>query len=138
MLRKRWNFKTLVENNLLDIVFTLLQSTGFVTYKYGMVGFGDGIKSFANYWKYKRWASFDFEADNFEKRLFQLAEMAQNYQNIFKKRDFGNLIDSSHKPKNDELQRGSIMYFLQESHSTSRRYLHDEVKEFILRLGSNK
>jgi len=39
---------------------------------------------------------------------------------------------------NDVMKRGSLMYLLQESHSTSRRILHTEVKEFLIRLGAKK
>lgn len=38
----------------------------------------------------------------------------------------------------DVMKRGSLMYLLQESHSTSRRILHTEVKEFLTRLGAKK
>jgi hypothetical protein len=61
----------------------------------------------------------------------------------FKTRDFGGLVDSTHKVSqadkdNGVMQRGSIPYLLMESHSTSRRVLHDEVRDFLRRLGPQK
>ncbi|RXK05433.1 hypothetical protein [Halarcobacter ebronensis] len=85
------------------------------------------------------------------KRIFELADLATKLQNIFKEREFGGIIDTSHKlttkqlednaddnPYNDTLLRGSIPYLLIESHSTSRSWLYKEVKEFLQRVGAKR
>lgn len=55
---------------------------------------------------------------------------------INRNRNFEGLTDARHRPKGGELKRGSIDYLLRESHSTSRRVLHPEVKAFLKRLGA--
>lgn len=73
-----------------------------------------------------------------------------NLEEIFDERYF-DLLDSSHKlnkeqiennsddnPYNNTLKRGSLIYFLVESHSTSRRYMHKELKEFLEKVGTNR
>lgn len=138
------------QTNLLDLLFTLTQQFGII-YEYKGIGFGTALIVFANYVKIKRISNFGFNASEFEKRIFELANLITNLQEIFKKRDFGGIIDTSHKlsskqieenkdnnPYNDTLKRGSIPYLLIESHSTSRRWLHKEVKEFLKRLGAKR
>ncbi|MGR8999860.1 MAG: hypothetical protein ACU88J_12550 [Gammaproteobacteria bacterium] len=130
------------EKNLLDLLFVLIQQLG-VIYNYKGVGFGTGLKAFAYFWKGHRLSRLNFKASNFEKRLFQLADVVKNYEIIFKARDFGGVVDSTHKvsqadKKKGIMQRGSILYLLMESHSTSRRVLHDEVRDFLRRLGPQK
>jgi hypothetical protein len=130
------------EYDLLDLVFTLIQQMG-VVYKYKGIGFGTALKVFANGWKYNRWSHFDFSVSNFEKRLFQLSDMVDNYQKIFQKRDFGGILDTSDILTSEEkakgmMQRGSIPYLLIESHSTSRRVLLPKVKQFLQKVGAKK
>ena len=57
-------------------------------------------------------------------------------RHIFTKSDRNKNSDAN--PHNDVLKRGTLMYLLQESHSTSRRVLHPEVKEFLEKLGAKK
>ncbi len=84
-------------------------------------------------------------------RLKLLRGLLTNLKAVFDYRNFGELEDSTHKltstqiednedknPYNDTLKRGSLMYFLTESHSTSRRTLHPKVKEFLKRLGAKR
>jgi hypothetical protein len=138
------------QTNLLDLIFTLIQQFG-VIYEYKGVGFGTALKGFAYYIKAKRLGKLNFKASEFENRLFQLANLVTKFQEIFKARDFGGVIDSTHKltpeqkaknndddPNNDTLIRGSIPYLLIESHSTSRRVLHKEVRDFLRRLGPQR
>lgn len=121
------------QTNLLDLIFTLIGQVGnFHSYK--GIGFGSALKGFANAIKVRRWSNLNFKASEFEKRVFQLANMVKNYEIIFKTRDFGGLIDKTDPKK----ERGSIPYLLIESHSTSRRVLHDEVKDFLKKLGPKK
>ena len=76
--------------------------------------------------------------------------LIKKFEEIFDKRYF-NLEDGSHKltkeqleknednnPHNNTLKRGSLMYFLVESHSTSRRYMHKELKDFLEKVGAKK
>ncbi|MDX4036239.1 type VI secretion system ImpA family N-terminal domain-containing protein [Aliarcobacter skirrowii] len=46
--------------------------------------------------------------------------------------------NSDDNPYNNTLKRGSLIYFLVESHSTSRRYMHKELKEFLEKVGTNR
>jgi hypothetical protein len=132
------------QTNLLDLIFALIVGqVGKGIHSYKGVGFGSALKGFANAIKVKRWSDLDFSASEFEKRVFELANMVTNYQTIFKRRDFGNILDKSHilteKEKKDKvMQRGSIPYLLIESHSTSRRVLHSEVKELLNKLGPKR
>ncbi|WP_044418622.1 hypothetical protein [Halarcobacter anaerophilus] len=84
-------------------------------------------------------------------RLKLLRNLLTNLNSVFDIRNFGELEDSTHKltslqeennndknPYNDTLKRGSLKYFLIESHSTSRRKLHPEVKNFLQRLGAKR
>lgn len=86
-----------------------------------------------------------------DRRLKLLRKLLTNIKTVFDVRSFGELEDSSQKlileqqennkdsnPYNDTLKRGSLMYFLIESHSTSRRRLHPKVKEFLKRLGAKR
>ncbi|WP_404319622.1 hypothetical protein [Malaciobacter canalis] len=86
-----------------------------------------------------------------DRRLKLLRKLLTNIKTVFDVRNFGELEDSSQKltleqeennkdnnPYNDSLKRGSLMYFLIESHSTSRRRLHPKVKEFLKRLGAKR
>lgn len=103
-------------------------------HSYKGIGLGSTLKGFANAVKVRRWSKLNFKASEFEKRVFQLANMVKNYEIIFKTRDFGGLIDKTDPKK----ERGSIPYLLIESHSTSRRVLHDEVRDFLKRLGPKR
>jgi len=84
-------------------------------------------------------------------KLKLLRTVLTNINSVFDAKNCGELEDSTHKftpkqekdnedknPYNDTLKRGSLMYFLIESHSTSRRWLHKEVKEFLQRVGAKR
>ena len=84
-------------------------------------------------------------------KLKLLRNLLTNINSVFEFRNFGELEDSTHKltpkqekfnedknPYNDTLKRESLMYLLIESHSTSRRWLHKEVKDFLQRLGAKR
>ncbi|AXX93596.1 hypothetical protein CPU12_13540 [Malaciobacter molluscorum LMG 25693] len=86
-----------------------------------------------------------------DRRLKLLRKLLTNIKTVFDVRSFGELEDSSQKlileqeennkdsnPYNDTLKRGSLMYFLIESHSTSRRRFHQKVKKFLKRLGAKR
>ncbi|MCP4970309.1 MAG: hypothetical protein GY932_06940 [Arcobacter sp.] len=66
---------------------------------------------------------YDYSYDN------RSSSDVDNSKHIFKE-----LIDKTDPKK----ERGSIPYLLIESHSTSRRVLHDEVKDFLKRLGPKR
>jgi hypothetical protein len=58
--------------------------------------------------------------------------------NALLSRFVGELEDTSDtQPNKDTGQRGSLPYLLKESHSTSRRVLHPEVKAFLQRMMKN-
>jgi len=88
------------------------------------------LKSFAYYIKAKRLRKLNFKAREFENRLFELANLVTKFQEIFKARDFGGIINKT----DDNKERGSIPYLLIKSHSISRIVLHKEVREFLRRL----
>ena len=67
----------------------------------------------------------------------QVRHMLTNIHIILEQRNVGGLLDTSHSLINEEvLQRGSLSYFLIESHSTSRRSLHMELKDFLQQVTS--
>ena len=130
------------EYDLLDLVFTLLGQMG-VVYKYKGVGFGTALKIFANWWRYNRWSHLSFSASDFEKRLFQLADVVDNYQKIFQARDFGGIVDTQdvltkNEKKEGKMQRGTINYLLIVSHSISRKIFYPRVKEFFQKVCAKK
>lgn len=57
-----------------------------------------------------------------EDSLDKFKETINKLKRVFDKRFVGNL---------EAFNMGQLIYFLQESHSTSRRYLHNEVEEFL-------
>ncbi len=126
------------QTNLLDLIFTLLQQVG-VIYEFKGIGFGTMLKTFAYNIKINRWRKLNFKAKEFEKRIFQLANLVKSLETIFRERDFGGLTDKSneHGPLSEETP-GSIPYLLVEAHSTSRRVLHEEVRDFLKRLGAKR
>lgn len=123
------------QTNLLDLIFTLIVGQfGKSSYSYNGFNFGTTFQIFAKWWKINRISKLDFKASEFEKRLFQLADIVKNFETIFKARYFGSLSDS--KDSNEKI--GSIPYFLIESHSTSRRKLHKKIEEFLEKIGAKK
>ena len=83
------------------------------------------------------------KAKRLKEPLKQITTMAEHYETIFEKRNFGGILDPAHqlteKEKEDKVpQRGSIPYLLVESHSTSRRELRTEVKNFLEKVGPKK
>ncbi len=57
-----------------------------------------------------------------EQSLDRFKETMNKLKKVFNKRYVGNL---------EAFNMGQLIYFLQESHSTSRRYLHNEVEDFL-------
>jgi len=59
-----------------------------------------------------------------------------NLANALLSRFVGEIEDASdtRPPTDDNPKRGSLPYLLKESHSTSRRVLHPEVKAFLQRM----
>ena len=123
------------EKDLLDILLTLIGN--LTPYSYAGIGFGDALKGLANLWKFNRLKKLDFDPDNFEKRLFELADMVQNYQNIFESGDSGDITDERDFIVNTTEQegalsvRGGLPYLFVHSHSTSRRCMHKEMINFM-------
>ncbi|RXJ65838.1 hypothetical protein CRV08_14345 [Halarcobacter ebronensis] len=64
-----------------------------------------------------------------EKSLDKFKEVMNKLKRVFNKNFVGNL---------EAFNMGSLIYFLQESHSTSRRYLHSKVEEFIKKVMEHK
>ena len=129
------------QSNLLDLLFTLISNEKKVQELLSTLA---DIISKIDMVEYLATGKFDI-------RLKLLRELLSNLHAIGSFRNFGDLEDSTHKltpkqeednkdknPYNDTLKRGSLMYFLIESHSTSRRWLHKEVKEFLKRLGAKR
>ncbi|QKF73027.1 hypothetical protein AFAEC_0852 [Aliarcobacter faecis] len=128
------------KTNLLDLLFTLLANDKAI---YTL------IKELASW---NKWINIGEVAvtGKLDTNLKRVRNLFSNLEKIFDDRHF-DLLDSSHKlskeqiqnnsddnPYNDTLQRGSLMYFLVESHSTSRRYMHKELKEFLEKVGTNR
>lgn len=126
--------------NLLDLLFTLLANDKPIY---------DLIKEFASW---NKWINVSeiFVTGKLDTNLKRVRNLLTNLEEIFDKRYF-NLEDTSHRltkeqleknednnPHNNTLKRGSLMYFLVESHSTSRRYMHKELKEFLEKIGAKK
>jgi len=138
------------EKNLLDLLFTLIAQDSSA---YALI---------------KEVTSYSNTLDNIEyvatgeldTQLKQIRHTLENLDEVFDSRRFGtplprkkrqrgptvyydSLEDETHiltkeNIENDMMKRGSLMYLLQESHSTSRRVLHPEVKDFLVRLGAKK
>ena len=126
--------------NLLDLLFTLLANDKPI---YGLIKELASWNKWINRGEYATWGTLDTN-------LKRVRNLFTNLEKIFDDRYF-NLLDTSHRltkeqleknednnPHNNTLKRGELMYFLTESHSTSRRYLHKELKEFLERLGAKK
>jgi hypothetical protein len=80
--------------------------------------------------------------------LKTIRAILNNLNDVFRPRNFGGIGDERHilsqddiaknkdkDPNNDVLKRGSLMYLMKESHSTSRRGLLPEVKDFLTNIG---
>ncbi len=101
------------QTNLMDILFTLLSHSPVHS----------GIDSWGNTGIFGLSVVLDNKA---EKSLDEFKIVLNKLKSIFNKRYVGNL---------EAFNMGVLMYFMQESHSTSRRYLHKEVEEFLRRIG---
>ena len=125
--------------NLLDLLFTLVFQEKKAK---------DMIETVVNIISYIDTAEY-IATGEVDVRLKLLKGLLTNINTVFNIRNFGELEDSTHKitpqqekdnkdknPYNDTLKRGSLMYLLTQSHSTSRRRLHPKVKEFLQRLGA--
>ena len=67
--------------------------------------------------------------DEADKSLTRLKMTIDKLKRLFDERYVGEL---------EAFGMGSLDYFMRESHSTSRRVLHDDVKEFLTRLGARR
>ena len=128
------------KTNLLDLLFTLLANDKPI---YDLIKEFTSWNKWINRGEYVAWGTLD-------RNLKRVRNLFTNLEEIFDKRYF-NLEDGSHKltkeqleknednnPHNNTLKRGSLMYFLVESHSTSRRYMHKELKDFLEKVGAKK
>lgn len=119
--------------NLLDLLLTLV---GNEATAYSIIERLPNIISIINTAEY-------IATGRLDARLKLFRTMLTNLKSVFDTRYFGGLVDTSHKLSAEDkqkgvVQRGSLLYFLKESHSTSRRVLHREVKEFIEKLGAKR
>ena len=130
--------KNKTQFNLLDLLFTLIANDKKAQ---NILNILSKIIKYINVAEYIGTGEVDV-------RLKLLRNLLTNINSVFEFRNFGKLEDSTHKltqqlnedtnPYNDTLKRGSLMYFLIESHSTSRRRLHPRLKEFLKRLGAKR
>ncbi|MDX4069892.1 lipase family protein [Aliarcobacter skirrowii] len=131
------------KTNLLDLLFTLLANDETI------YSFIKAISRFFNE-SYKMKIAEHFSRGVLANNIERVKILFTNLEEIFDERYF-NLEDSSHRlskeqiennsddnPYNNTLKRGSLIYFLVESHSTSRRYMHKELKEFLEKVGTNR
>lgn len=144
-IEKRYNANP-SEYNLLDLLFTLLaQDENF----YEVIKEITGWKTVLNYSEY-------IVTGDVDTTVKALRHTLNNLEEVFDDRRFGtalprkkrqrgptvyrsSLVDERQKVSNkDVMKRGSLMYLLQESHSTSRRMLHNDVEDFLTRLGAKK
>lgn len=104
------------QKNLMDILFALLAQSPVHTMIDRWAGIGlFGLEILLN--------------DNAEKSLKGLKVTIDKLKKLFDDRYVGEL---------EAFGKGSLDYFMIESHSTSRRVLHDDVKAFLTRLGGKK
>lgn len=111
------NIKTMEKNyesnpnqtNLMDILFTLIAHSPLHAL----------IDKWANTGIFFTKVLMD---NDVEDSLDKFKETINKLKRVFDKRFVGNL---------EAFNIGQLIYFLQESHSTSRRYLHDKVEEFL-------
>ena len=104
------------QTNLMDILFSLLAQSPVHTMIDRWAGIGlFGLEILLN--------------DNAEKSLKSLKVTIDKLKKLFDDRYVGEL---------EAFGMGSLNYFMIESHSTSRRVLHDDVKDFLTRLGGKK
>lgn len=101
------------QTNLMDMLFTLMAHSPIHS----------GINSWGNIGLFGLSILLDKEA---EISLDKFKIVLNKLISVFNKRYVGNL---------ESYNMGDLMYFMQESHSTSRRYLHKEVEEFLRRMG---
>lgn len=133
--------KNKTQTNLLDLLFTLIANDKKAQKLLGTLPTAITYINRAEY----------IVTGKLDVKLKLLRTVLTNINSVFDVRNFGELEDSTHKlnpkqekdnqdknPYNDTLKRGSLMYFLIESHSTSRRWLHKEVKEFLQRVGAKR
>lgn len=97
------------QTNLMDMLFTLIAHSPV----------HKGIDSWSNLGLFGISVVLDKEA---EISLDKFKVIINKLKRVFNKRYVGNL---------EAFNMGDLMYFMQESHSTSRRYLHEEVEDFL-------
>ncbi|RXJ92847.1 hypothetical protein CRV00_11915 [Malaciobacter molluscorum] len=104
------------QTNLMDILFTLIAHSS--------------IHTFIDKWSNVGIFVAEVLLDNkIETNLNKLKEIMNKLKRVLKKRFVGKL---------EAFNMGSLIYFLQESHSTSRRILHPKIKEFLKEVMENK
>lgn len=104
------------QTNLMDILFTLIAHSSIHTF----------IDKWANVGIFVAEVLLD---NKIETNLNKLKEIMNKLKRVLKKRFVGKL---------EAFNMGSLIYFLQESHSTSRRILHPKIKEFLKEVMENK
>lgn len=128
------------ETNLLDLLFTLLAQDESL---YKLIKEITSWKDWLNYGEY-------IVTGELDTKIKKVRYMLENIEKVFDDR-YCSLLDTSHSltkeqiknneddnPYNNTLKRGELMYLLVESHSTSRRWLHKEIKEFLEKVGAKK
>ncbi len=135
--------------SLVDLIFTLAQQSAKIRYiSQKVTEKAILMRNLAQLIsKYRRSYTWAKQGET-ERNLFSVASSLQNITDILSDREFGELepeytlISDEEKgrlaEKEKKLVPGSIPYLLIESHSVSRRKLHDEVKDFLRRLGPQK
>jgi hypothetical protein len=104
------------QTNLMKILFTLISYSSVHTL----------IDKWANT---GIWIAEVMMNNEVEQSLDRFKQTMNKLKRVFNKNYVGNL---------EAFNMGSLIYFLQESHSTSRRYLHSKVEEFIKKVMEHK
>ena len=110
------------DKNLLDLLFLLLAQEKSIY---------DTLKRFTTTWiKYINMAEY-IATGEVDKTLKALRMTMIHLDDVFDKHYFQGIQDERDINK----QRGTLLYLLKESHSTSRRVLHPELKKFLTKVG---
>ncbi|MCP4970664.1 MAG: hypothetical protein GY932_08750 [Arcobacter sp.] len=101
------------QTNLMDMLFTLIAHSPV----------HKGIDTWSNLGLFGISVVLDKKA---EISLDKFKVIINKLKNIFNKRYVGNL---------EAFNIGDLEYFMKDSHSTSRRYLHQKVEDFLRKIG---
>jgi len=117
-------------NNILELLFILIANDDKVN------AILPKLPEYINTINKVEWIVTGNTDDNLKAIKVLVSELNIFFTNI----NFGGIADERHilteeEIDDDILRRGSLMYLMQESHSTSRRILHQEVKDFLIRIG---